>query len=214
MINLGSGDGTRKVERQAMTFNWGALLVAQLEFYWEVHLRPRLEGLSDEEYFWEPVEGCWSLRRREDGHYALDGQWPPPVLPPVTTIAWRLVHIGAGCLSNRASAFFGDGSVPADADMFDRRHVPTALPAGAAEGIAFLEQAYQRWHDGIAALDDAGLRAPLGPRGAQFDAEPMAGLILHINREVMHHGAEIGLLRDLYRATGATTRHIRLIPST
>ena len=40
-----------------MTFNWGALLVAQLEFYWEVHLRPRLEGLSDEEYFWEPVEG-------------------------------------------------------------------------------------------------------------------------------------------------------------
>ena len=39
-----------------MTLNWGALLVAQLEFYWEVHLRPRLEGLGDEEYFWEPVE--------------------------------------------------------------------------------------------------------------------------------------------------------------
>jgi hypothetical protein len=42
----------------------------------------------------------------------------------------------------------------------------------------------------------------------------MAGLTLHINREVMHHGGEIGLLRDLYRATGATTRHSRLIPST
>ena len=63
-----------------MTFDWGALLVAQLEFYWEVHLRPRLEGLSDEEYFWEPVEGCWSLHRGEDGRYALDGQWPPPVI--------------------------------------------------------------------------------------------------------------------------------------
>jgi hypothetical protein len=27
----------------------------------------------------------------------------------------------------------------------------------------------------------------------------MATLILHINREVIHHGAEIALLRDLYR---------------
>jgi len=136
------------------------------------------------------------------------------VPPPVTTIACRLVHLGSGCLANRASAFCGDGSVPADADMFDRRHLPTALPTSAMEGIAFLEQAYQRWHDGIATLDDAGLQAPLGPRGAQYAAEPMAGLILHINREVMHHGGEIGLLRDLYRATGATTRHSSLIPST
>jgi hypothetical protein len=30
----------------------------------------------------------------------------------------------------------------------------------------------------------------------------MAELIAHINREVMHHGGEIGLLRDLHRATG------------
>lgn len=27
----------------------------------------------------------------------------------------------------------------------------------------------------------------------------LAGLILHIHREVIHHGAEILLLRDLYR---------------
>jgi hypothetical protein len=29
----------------------------------------------------------------------------------------------------------------------------------------------------------------------------MATLILHINREVIHHGAEVTLLRDLYRET-------------
>jgi hypothetical protein len=28
----------------------------------------------------------------------------------------------------------------------------------------------------------------------------MAALIAHVNREVMHHGGEICLLRDLYRA--------------
>lgn len=27
----------------------------------------------------------------------------------------------------------------------------------------------------------------------------MATLVLHVNREVLHHGAEIALLRDLYR---------------
>jgi hypothetical protein len=27
---------------------------------------------------------------------------------------------------------------------------------------------------------------------------PMATLVLHINREALHHGAEIALLRDLY----------------
>ena len=27
----------------------------------------------------------------------------------------------------------------------------------------------------------------------------MAALVLHIHREVIHHGAEVSLLRDLYR---------------
>lgn len=192
--------------------NWGALLVGQLEFYWDVHLRPRLEGLTDEEYFWEPVEDCWSLRRGEDGRFVLEGRRPEPSPPPVTTIAWRMVHLGATCLANRASAFFGDGSVPDDATMADPRHVPADLPGSAAEGIAFLEQTYRRWHDGIAALDEDGLQAPLGRKGGRYASDPMAALIVHINREVMHHGGEICLLRDLYRATGATSRHSRLVP--
>jgi hypothetical protein len=195
--------------------DWGRLLVGQLEFYWEVHLWPRLEGLTDEEYFWEPVEGCWSLRRDDDGRWRLDSGWPetsPPSPPPVTTIAWRLVHIGATCLANRASTFFGDGTVPADADMFDPRHVPADLPGDAEAALGFLERSYRHWHDGIAGLDDEGLRRPLGPRGGPYAEDSMAELIVHISREVMHHGAEIALLRDLYRATGATSRDSRLVP--
>ena len=30
----------------------------------------------------------------------------------------------------------------------------------------------------------------------------MAALVLHIHREVIHHGAEVLLLRDLWRARG------------
>ena len=31
-----------------------------------------------------------------------------------------------------------------------------------------------------------------------FAEAPLAALVLHINREVLHHGAEICLLRDLF----------------
>ncbi|MFD5814075.1 hypothetical protein [Streptomyces sp. NPDC127038] len=36
----------------------------QLEWYWHKNLRPRLDGLTDQEYFWEPVRGCWSIHAR------------------------------------------------------------------------------------------------------------------------------------------------------
>src|ERR1700683_2471211 len=33
----------------------------------------RIDGLSDHEYFWEPVPGCWTLREGADGRWTLDG---------------------------------------------------------------------------------------------------------------------------------------------
>jgi hypothetical protein len=111
-----------------------------------------------------------------------------------------MVHIGVGCFAIRASTFFGDGSVPDDADMFDPRHIPADLPGTAIEGVAFLDHWYERWHDGIAGLDDEALSKPLGPKGNDYADDSMAGLIAHISREVMRHGGEICLLRDLYRA--------------
>jgi hypothetical protein len=178
--------------------NWGPLLVGQLDFYWTVHLRPRLSGLTDEEYFWEPVADCWSLRER-DGQWVLDEADPVPEPAPVTTIAWRIIHLAAYNLAARTSTFFGDGSVPGDAPMHDPRHVPADLPGTAAEAIAFFERHYQDWHRAVAELDDETLSRPLGPRGGFYRKDSMAALIVHVNRETIHHGGEIGVLRDLYR---------------
>ena len=36
-------------------------LADQLDVHWRTALRPRLEGLTDAEYFWEPVPGCWTV---------------------------------------------------------------------------------------------------------------------------------------------------------
>jgi hypothetical protein len=77
---------------------WRDQLLAQLEFYWSYHLRPGLRGLTDDEYFWEPVPDCWSIRQTPDGTWGIDWAWPTPDPPPVTTIAWRLAHIGVQAL--------------------------------------------------------------------------------------------------------------------
>jgi hypothetical protein len=180
----------------------GDLVIGQLEFYWDMHLWPRLQGLTDDEYLWEPAKAAWSVRRDAEGRVVVDHEDPVPDPPPVTTIAWRLVHIGVGCFATRVNTFFGDGSVPDDTHMFDPRHIPADLPITAADGLAFLEHWYRRWNTSIRGLTDQELSQPLGPKGAFFADDSMLGLVIHINREAIHHGAEIALLRDLYRSRG------------
>lgn len=178
---------------------WSADLLEQLEFYWSFHFRPRLAGLTDDEYLWEPVDGAWSLRPvGPDGALEPEFVQPEPPIPPVTTIAWRAAHIGRDVLGKRARAFFDPGA--ADADMYDARHWPSALPGDAAGALELLDEGYRMWHEGVAALDDEAMLRPLGPRGAAYADDSMSKLVLHVNREVMAHGAEICLLRDLYRA--------------
>lgn len=170
-----------------MTVDWQATIIGQLEFYWDVHLRPRLDGLTDDEYLWEPVDGCWSVRPGPDGALVADNARPEPDPAPITTIAWRMAHIAFGCFADRAERFF---DVPGG----------DPIPGTAAGAITFLDDAYHRWHDKIAALDRDAFDAPLGERGGPYHADPMGALVVHVNREVMHHGGEIGLMRDLYRA--------------
>ena len=161
-------------------------------------LRARLNGLSDAEYFWEPVPGCWSVRRRGEspapmavgaGAYTIDVALPEPDPAPVTTIAWRLGHIIVGVFGSRNAAHFG--GPPADYASF-------TYAGTAAEALRQLDEAYARWTKGVRGLGSDGLARPCGPVEGPFAEYPMASLVLHINREVIHHSAEVALLRDLY----------------
>lgn len=180
---------------------WSASLAEQLDWWWQNHIRTRLDGLSDDEYFWEPVPGCWSVRPRVkvdpalawgSGDYVLEHSWPDPVPPPVTTIAWRLGHLSM-CFAERNGSHFGAPEV--SHRTYD--YAPTA-----GQALAQLDDAYMTWIKGVRGLDDEGLRRPCGPAEGPFAEFPLAELVLHINREALHHSAEITLLRDLYRAKG------------
>jgi len=179
-----------------MPVRWHAEIVEQLDFHWRSQLRPRLDGLTDDEYFWEPVPGCWSIRPAGDGTFRADWAWPAPDPPPVTTIAWRLAHVAGPVLGIRASSHFGDGSLTIET-------VPWL--GSAAEALAFLDRSYAAWKAGVERMDEAGLARPVGPAEGPFREYPMASLICHVNREVIHHGAEVALLRDLYRARSQET---------
>jgi hypothetical protein len=172
-----------------MNHYWRDLLIDQIDFYWGYSLLPRLDGLTDEEYFWEPVGRCWSIRQVH-GHFTIDWEYPEPDPPPLTTIAWRMAHISVLIFGIRASNHFGDGSLT----------IETAKWPGSAEsGIQLLEEQFRAWRTGVMSLDDDDLKRPVGEHEPGFEDQPMAELILHLNRETIHHGAEIALLRDLFR---------------
>ena len=178
--------------------DWNETLVDQLTWHWERRLRPRLEGLSDDEYFWEPVAGCWSLRPEGQGvaeiasgggRLKADFQFPEPEPAPVTTIGWRIVHLLIGVFGARNHGQFGGPEV----DYFTYVN-----PESAAEALRRLDEAYATWVAGVRAVGVEGLARPLGPSENEWAEECLARLVLHIHREVIHHGSEICLLRDLY----------------
>jgi hypothetical protein len=183
------------------TVDWGHELAEQLDFHWSAFVRPHLDGLGDDEYRWEPVPGMWSIRRRQDstapmqagaGPAVIEFAVPEPDPPPATTIAWRLAHL---CIvfGERAANHFGAPPVSSEG---------TDWPLDAAGALALLDRCYASWSGGVRALDAAGLAAPCGPSEGPYAEYPMAALVLHINREAIHHAAEILVLRDLYRSAG------------
>lgn len=160
-----------------------------------IRLRERLEGLTTDEYLWEPVTDCWTVRES-------DGRWIPQprtreserIVPaPVTTIAWRLWHIAADCLCGYISPALGDWPLERPAtDWYGE--VDAALAA--------LDTATNVFSERITALGEDGIAAPLGPDWGPYGKEPWAALVVHALDEIAHHGAEIALMRDLYLRLG------------
>jgi len=180
-----------------MNVGWNGEVVDQVESHWRHRLRPRLDGLTDDEYFWQPVPGCWTVSRRGTssapksfggGEFTWDYGGPHEA-EPVTTIAWRLAHLTV-CLGETNGIHFGGPS--ADIATFD-------YAGTAKEALRQLDDAYGNWVEGVRGLGDAGLARPQGPTASpEFADAPMARLFLYTSVGVIHHGAEICLLRDLY----------------
>ena len=158
-------------------------------------LRSRLAGLTDEEYGWEPVPGCWSVRPVGDGTYRLDGSRRPVDPPPLTTIAWRTCHIIDLLAADRNAIWIGVAPTPA----WDR----DGVPGTADSAIEQLAEAYARFRAFVAASDPTALTTPMGAIAGPYADSSRASFVLHELDELIHHAAEIATLRDIYRALAA-----------
>lgn len=76
----------------------------------------------------------------------------------------------------------------------------------AAQALEQLDTQLELWLRGVRALGQEGLAVPLGATEPAFADAPMAGLVLNIHRELIHHLSEVCLLRDLYLHTRGATR--------
>ncbi len=180
------------------TLRLSEILVEQLDWHWRGQLRPRLDGLTDAEYGWAPTPGAWSVHPRGEGltemqggsgDFTVDFAHPEPNPAPMTSIAWRLSHLIVGVFGARVHAQF-DGP---EVDYLGFHYAGTADDA-----LAQLDHGYAAWVAGVRAWGEDDLAAECGPAEGHWSKHSHADLIAHINREVIHHGAEIALLRDLW----------------
>ena len=122
------------------SIDWTSALVDQAARHWTNQLRPRYEGLTDDDYLCEPTPGAWN-----------------------------------------------------DLDYLTFDYAGTA-----DEALAQVDAAFAAWTAGARGWDEEALAEPCGPSEGPWAEHPRVELVLHINRELIHHGAEIALLRDLY----------------
>lgn len=164
----------------------------------------RLAGLTDDEYFWEPVPSCWTLRREPDDDYRADWAVSPTGSGPFTTIAWRLWHL-IHCYGAKRNAMWlnlepagAKENAPFTSDVVGDD--PGLAPATAADALAALEAAHDLWRTCLTAVSEETLDERIGAIGGQYAESDRTGFVLHMLDEFVHHGAELGVLRDLYRS--------------
>lgn len=156
----------------------------------------RLDGLTDAEYHWEPAPGCWTIRERPGGRWVADSALPPPDPEPFTTIAWRLWHLTDLYGEDRASRWLG---VPPQGEPIGLDDPNGQPPSGSTAALRLLSKAHERWDAHLALVTEEALGEPVGPVGGTYADRTRAAYVLHMLDEFVHHGAEVALLRDLWR---------------
>jgi hypothetical protein len=130
------------------------------------------------------------LRERVDGLSDEELRWEPA--PGVSTLAWRVGHIAFLLSEDRNAAWLG---VPAAAGS-----EASGEPGSASAAFTAQDAAFGVWSSVVGVVPDEALAEPVGPVGGPYADSTRRAFVLHILDELIHHGAEVGLVRDLWAA--------------
>jgi hypothetical protein len=173
-------------------------------------------NLGEDEFFWEPVPGSWNVRRREDcrtpnpfgkGDWVVDfdagiattADWNN-VFEPLTTIAWLFWHTGS--MAGRAADLdFLGGAKSAESGWTSPYSVDHPVFIAPSEAVDVMRTGWRALDRAIRASTDEGLEQitrfwgyPEGPQAPGYQ------ILASILNEISHHGTQVCVLRDLYRA--------------
>jgi len=156
-------------------------------------LRERVEGLTDEEYFWSrsTAAGRSGRPRGASSPTGLDPAGPAPF----TTLAWRITHIVDILQEERTATWLGHQPAADDGEP--------PVPESAEAALAALDHAYDVWRRRLAAFSQDDLDRAMGEIAGPWAEHDGTAFVLHILDELIHHGAEVGTLRDFYRGMRA-----------
>jgi DinB superfamily len=133
------------------------------------------------------------LRNRLEGLTDEELAWKPA--PGVTGLAWRLQHIAALLTDDRNAQWLGVPSAPSSAG--------SPQPRSAAEALGMLDAAFRCWQGVLDAVPEESLDVAVGPVGGPYADSTRRAFVLHVLDELIHHGAEVALVRDLWSARQA-----------
>jgi len=191
-------------------FDWSILTVptalavvrGQLGFSW-LEVAERLATLTQAELEWEPGADALRVVRRGTertprtlgvGEWVME--WPEgPDSSQPRTIAWLVAHL-TEAFFERWEWTFG---------RHERRRDEVTFSGEVGPAVDGLRREVDRWRAGVDALPEDGTFTVGLSQATEIDAQaPFAHLVAHMNRELIHHGAEIMALQDLHRASHVT----------
>jgi hypothetical protein len=169
--------------------------------------------LTDEEMFWEPASGSWSVRRREDcrtstpfgsGDWVVDfdaGRSAARWTEPLTTVAWLMWHIGS--MPGRAAQLdFLGGSATAESGWTSPYSVEHPVFTTAGDAVGAMRDGWGSLGEALREASDEQLERQMRFWGYGGQPGPAAAghqIIASVLNEVSHHATQVGVLRDLYR---------------
>jgi DinB superfamily len=163
----------------------GALLAGTMEDAY-ARLCNRLEGLTEEEFFWRPVPDCWTVYRDESGRSTYDYAVPDPQPAPVTTIAWQLVHVAA------CKVMYHEWAFGAARLTWPELEVPSTP----SDALALLDRGQALLMDDLHGLTESQLDEAVQTNwGERWPAWRIFSVMA--DHDALHGGV-MGCLRDLY----------------
>jgi hypothetical protein len=150
-------------------------------------LHARLEGLTDEELFWQPLPDCWTIHQDASGRWTYDYAVPDPDPAPLTTLGWQLVHLATSKLMYHEWAFGAARLTWPELDV----------PHTAATATRLLEQAHEQLRQDLRALSEIELDEPRRTNWGEL--WPAWRIFSVMADHDALHGGVMGHLRDLHR---------------